>query len=120
MILKICSLRIDPVSGALAVEAIGGRDPGGERREPRDPRVAPRGPALLEDHDELRRRGLELAQELGAEAPDDRPVLVVEEGEVVEEARRLAHSEPEERVDAPLTRVEHLDRVLRPAATPPA
>src|SRR5207253_7052677 len=79
MILKICSLRIDPVSGALAVEAIGGRDPGGERREPRDPRVAPRGPALLEDHDELRRRGLELAQELGAEAPDDRPVLVVEE-----------------------------------------
>src|SRR5438309_7824272 len=118
MILKICSLRIDPVFGALPVEAIGGRDPGGQRGEAGDPRVVPRRPAALEDHDELWRRGLELAQELGAEAPDDRPVLVVEDREVVDEARRLAHAEPEERVDAPLARVEHLDRVLRPDATP--
>src|SRR5258707_3241108 len=106
MILKICSLRIDPVFGALAVEAIGGRDPGGQRGKARDPRVPPRRPAPLEDHDELWRRRLELAQELGAEAPHDRPILVLEDGEVVDEARRLAHAEPEERVDAPLAPVE--------------
>src|SRR3989442_10765432 len=86
MILRTCSLRIDAVSGALAVEAVGGRHPGAGRREALDPLVPARRPPLLEDHDELRWRGLQVPQEFGAEPPDERPGHVVEEVEVVDEA----------------------------------
>ena len=74
--------------------------------------VAARRPAALEQHDEARRPRVEIAHELAraARAIVGR-LVVVEEVEVVQEARGLARAQPQQRVDAAVGGVEHLHEV---------
>src|SRR2546428_13772032 len=128
--LRIVSFRIEPVARARQRRLVSLAQPRGERREALDPLVAARGPAALEDDDHAWRARVEVADELRAQRAHHRRVLVVEEVEVVEEARGLAHAEAEERVEAALGGAEPLPGVagrqpraqdgLEPAHGPPA
>src|SRR5207247_10242221 len=105
--LRIVSFRIEPVARARQRRLVSLAQPRGERREALDPLVAARGPAALEDDDHAWRARVEVADELRAQRAHHRRVLVVEEGEVVEEARGLAHAEAEQRGEAAHRGVEH-------------
>ena len=61
---------------------------------------------------------VERADELRPQRLHDRRALVVEEVEVVQEARGLSHAEAEERVQAAHGRVEHLHGLARSEARP--
>src|ERR1700737_5555757 len=100
MTLRIASLRLDPVSpsvdgqGERAIEEAGQLGEGGQ------PRVARRGPALLQHHDRGGAPALEAREQLRAQGLDPRVLDVVEEIEVVDEAGGLPEPEPEQSVDA--------------------
>src|SRR5712691_356181 len=108
MTLRTASLRIDPVAVALDGQSIGILEKASDLGEVREAVVAWAIPGVPEDHDRGRLPGLQPARELGAQRPDARVTLVVEEVEVVQEACRLAKAELEERVNAAFGHVHHL------------
>src|SRR2546426_8411894 len=81
-------LRVEPVPLARHDDVVAAREQLGQRREGPDPVVIARRPAAHE-HDESRGPSLERRDELGAHRADDRALRLVEEEDVVEEARRL-------------------------------
>src|SRR5215831_11429917 len=93
---------------ALCIDAIAGARPYeivpcqalGQLGEALEALPAAGRPALLEHHDQPRRTRVEVADQLGAECADGRLLGIVEEVEVVDEARRLPHTEAQQRVDA--------------------
>src|SRR6266498_328243 len=108
MTLRTASLRIDPVAVALDGQAIGILEEALDLGEVREATVALTIPGVPEDDDGGRLADLQPARELRAQRPDARVILVVEEVKVVEESRRLAKAEREERVNAAFGHVHHL------------
>src|SRR4026208_2346328 len=102
MTLRIASLRIDPVSRALERRLVGALQILLEARKGLGPAGAnvPGGPAFPQDDDGGRAAGQEPVDELGAQRLDARVADVVEEREVVDEARGLPPGRPQRRTGA--------------------
>src|SRR5712664_2799430 len=100
--LWIVAFRIEPVARARQRRLVPVAQPLGQRGKALEALVAAGRPAVLEEDDDARRAPVEVADEFRAQRPDHRRGLVVEEVEVVEEARGLAHAETQERVEATL------------------
>src|SRR5713101_7581715 len=105
MTLRTGSLRIDPVAVALDGECVVTREEHRHGGESVEPRIAGTAPRVPEDDDGRGPATLEVARELGAERLDASVAFVVEEVEVVEEARRLPEMQAQERVDSALGHV---------------
>src|SRR6266545_4575890 len=108
MTLRTASLRIDPVAVGLDSQAIGILEEALDLGEVREATVAQTIPRVPEDDNGGRLADLQPARELGAQRLDARVILVVEEVKVVEESRRLAKAECEERLNAAFGDVHHL------------
>src|SRR5215813_4474404 len=108
MTLRTGSLRIDPVAVGLDGPRVVALQKPIHGREIPQPFIALASPAVAEDHDGGRAPPLEIAGELGAEGLDARVVLVVEEVEVVEKARRLSNMKSQERVNTTLGHIHDL------------
>src|SRR5882724_1608881 len=111
MMRRMMSARIDDVAVATPIDPIG-REPEPEAREGLHALVAARGPAPLEQHDELRRMRVEAPEKLFAQPPDRTGLDIVIEVEVVDEPRRLDGAQAQQRVDPGLRRVQHLNEIL--------
>src|SRR5690348_9683829 len=108
MTLRIASLRIDPVSDALDGQRVRSREPLLELGEGVESAVARRGPAVLENDDRGGAARVEAGEELGPERLDARIAHIVEEMEVVDEARGLPEAQAQQRVNAAGAGVHHL------------
>src|SRR5215470_20214002 len=108
MTLRIASLRIDPVAGALDGQRVRSREPLLELGEGVEPAVAWRGPAVLENENRGGAARVEAGDELGPERLDARIAHVLEEVEVVDEARGLPEAQAQQRVNATGGGVHHL------------
>src|SRR5262249_61330726 len=98
---RMMSARIEHVAVAPPVDAVG-RQALSESGKSLHTLVAARGPAALEQHDELRRMRVELGEEFRAQPLDRRRLYVVIEVEVVEEPGRLRGVQAQQRVDSRL------------------
>src|SRR5881396_1915513 len=114
--LRIVSLRIDPIPVAFARDAVLRGEPFLERGKAIETLVAVHGPSRLPQDDEGRRVRAQIVYQLGAQPLDHRRVDVVIEVEVVHEPCRLDEPAAQERVSTALGRVEHLHEVTRPRA----
>src|SRR5262245_64707832 len=99
MMLRIVWLCIDHVPVAHGGETEVSREPPGQLRKGLDALVPAGRPAIAKDHHAARRPRLEIAQELGAKRADRRRAGVVEEVEVVDEARGLFDVQTQQCVD---------------------
>src|SRR6266508_2335682 len=113
MTLRTGSLRIDPVALALDGEAVVGRQKSRDLRQIIQPLVAGAAPRVAEDHDRRRAPPDEATREFRPERLDAGIGRVVEEVQVVQEARGLADVEAEERVNAAFRYVHDLHRRAR-------
>src|SRR5881296_1701891 len=110
MTLRTAAPRIDPVAVPVDGEMVVTPEHSGHCGKLVEAIVAGPPPRVLEDHDGRGPSALEIAGELRAEGLDARIRLVMEEVEVVEEARGLAEMEAEEGMDATSCHVHHLHR----------
>src|SRR6266511_2585950 len=111
MMLRTGSLRIDAVGVALDGERVGAiekRHQPGNLAESRITRLVPR---VSHHYDGRWRPRLERGHELGPQRLDARVPGVVEEMEVVDEARGLAYAETQQDVDGAFRHVHDLRRV---------
>src|ERR1700693_143352 len=102
MTIRTRSLRIDPVAAPLDGECVIALEKPRHGGEGVEPLVAGTAPRVLEDDDGRGPAALEIARELGAKRLDAGVRFVVEEVEVVEEARRLAEVQAQARGAAAL------------------
>src|SRR5947207_2724278 len=116
--LRIVSFRIEPVVRARHRSFVALMEPRRQRGKALDALVAAGGPAALEQHDHARRMCIQLTNELGAQPLHDRRILVVEEVEIVQEARGLSHTEAKERLQPSHRRVQDLHGVAGRQARP--
>src|SRR5215470_9392208 len=113
MTLRIASLLIHRVAVMGGTGAIALGQPAGELGESRQPLGTSGRPPAVEEDDVPRRPRGEVSHQLRAQGPDRRGSLVVEEVKVVQEARGLPDVHPEQRVQASVGGVQHLDGILR-------
>src|SRR5262249_1566684 len=110
MILRTVALRMDHVAVAGDVGAIRALEQLLKLRKGLDTLGTAGRPPSVEHDDESWRACAQGTHELGAERAHDRRGHVMEEVEVVDEARRLGHPEPKQCVDTTLRRGPEPDR----------
>src|SRR5262245_695364 len=111
MILRTVALRMDHVAVADDVGAIPVLEQLLQLRKGLDALGTTGGPPSVEHDDESWRACAQRIHELRAERAHDRRGQVMEEMEVVDEARRLDHAESKQRVDPALGGIQNLDGV---------
>src|SRR6185369_17399720 len=110
MTLRTAAPRIDPVAVRLDGKSVITGEKVGYRGKLVEAIVAVPPPRVLEDHDGRGSPALKIAREFLPECLDARIRRVVEEMEVVEEARGLAEMKAQERVHPAPRHVHHLHR----------
>src|SRR5438105_2520297 len=111
MILRTASLLKDHVPAAPLEERVRPLQPARQLRKHLDALETTGRPAALENDDEARRPRREVSHEFAPETLDQGLIGVVEEMEVVEEARRLDGMQAQQRVNAALGGIEDLHGV---------
>src|SRR5262245_43748802 len=109
--LRIVSLLIDRVAEASRASAVARVEPALQLRKALEALGPPGRPPAVEHDHEARRMGSEVAHQFCPEPVNLGCVLVVEEVEVVEKAGGLSRAHPQQRVQTPVGRVEHLHGV---------